>query len=227
MKDSTLRERPVAGDVIGYRRDGRPIRLAGGGSKDDDPGKDEKDDGGGEEGGGESDDTDTDDDGDDDDDEWTPPTKEEWERLKATVDKANNRARRKRLREKKERDSDDGGKGDDDGAKVRAETRKSLARAALLGELRGEGIGRAEAKLLVGAAKLSSIDFDGDEPDDDDVADEVERLKEEYPKLFGSGDPDEKKERKRGKGYRGSGKKGAEDGEPRSAVERLLANYNS
>lgn len=121
--------------------------------------------------------------------EWTPPTKDEWERTKAALAKANGEARdnRLKLRDAKQASEDADSKAAREAAEA-AEKRlkpvavRSAARAAFL------EAGLTDAKPERVAKLLRMLDLDElDITDDGEVAgldEQVTAIKADYPELF-------------------------------------------
>lgn len=136
------------------------------------------------------DDTDT----DPDDDDFTPPTREEVERMRATM-RARKEERDRARAELRKLKASGGDAGKDDDARRRDEQdaererwRTSAARSAAAAQLTAAGFS-GSAKQARNLTKL--LDLTEAEPDKDgdfDFGDEIDDLKNEYPMLFRSGD---------------------------------------
>lgn len=137
------------------------------------------------------DDTDT----DPDDDDFTPPTREEVERMRATMRARKEERDRARAELRKLKASGGSDAGKDDDARRRDEQdaererwRTSAARSAAAAQLTAAGFS-GSAKQARNLTKL--LDLTEAEPDKDgdfDFGDEIDDLKDEYPMLFRSGD---------------------------------------
>lgn len=206
------------GTVIGYRADGRPIHVIAGGSEtDDEPDVEVPD----EEPEAEPD---TDDEPEpeetpkpkppakkDDpkpgDDDYAPPSKSEWARTQAALKKANDDAKRHRLRNK---ELEDKARGDEtehekalreareEGEKryrqplVRTAARSALVEAGALAFLQDEKEPESDAAREKGESRLTRllklVDMDGLDVGDDgsvsglDAA--IDDLRRDYPELF-------------------------------------------
>lgn len=232
---------PRPGDLIGHRRDGRPIYLLAGGSQM----TTEPDDG--DEGGGADDDGDGDDDGGS---KYTPPSRAEWLRTQAALVKANAsaKARREALAakeselkalqdEKAAREAEDerkkilndaakpkGKKGGGqpapqpvlpEGVLTRAQVKQLAAEAAreakestaeafrarianqaARAELVGAGVPKTSVKRLVGLIDLDQIELDDDGEVVSGLDDQIASLKEDFPQLFATKEPEKKQQRR-------------------------------
>jgi len=170
------------------------------GRKDDDEGRpdDDGDDDGGSEGGGD------DDDGDDD---YVAPTREEAEKMRATMRarKQERDAARAELRRLREQLKNADGKGGDEGKSREDERggdedvrwRRTAARSSAASQLTAAGFsGTAkQAKRLTALLDLESAEPDRD--GDFDFEDEIADLKDEYPMLFRAPDDDGGRARRR------------------------------
>lgn len=185
------------GTILGYRADGRPIHvIAGGAETDDEPDIDvEVPDEPDEEPAPE---------GDEEPEEapkpkppakkpeakpedYAPPSKDEWARTQAALRKANDDAKRHRLRNK---ELEEKARGDE------TEHEKALREAREEGEKRfrepmkkaGVRAALAEAGFMAPDRLMKLIDWDAVSVDDDGdlvgVETEVDRVKNEYPELL-------------------------------------------
>jgi hypothetical protein len=185
------------GTILGYRADGRPIHvIAGGAETDDEPDVEVSDEEEPETEPGpdyepEPDETPkpkppakkTDDTGDD----FKPPSKDEWARTQAALKKANDDAKRHRLRNK---ELEEKARGDE------TEHEKALREAREEGERRfrepmkksGVRAALAEAGFTSPDRLMKLIDWDAISVDDDGdllgVEAEVDRVKSDYPELL-------------------------------------------
>ena len=191
------------GTILGYRADGRPIYVIAGGAEGDDDSPDidvEVDDE------GEPDGTGLDDEGETEseekpkpkppaktaepkpgDDDYKPPSKDEWARTQAALKKANEDAKRHRLRNKEL---------EEQGRANETEHEKALREAREEGEKRfREPMKKAGVRAALAEAGFSSpdrlmklIDWDAVSVDDDGellgVEAEVDRVKSDYPELL-------------------------------------------
>ena len=191
------------GTILGYRADGRPIYVIAGGAEGDDDSPDidvEVDDE------GEPDGTGLDDEGETEseekpkpkppaktaepkpgDDDYKPPSKDEWARTQAALKKANEDAKRHRLRKKEL---------EEQGRANETEHEKALREAREEGEKRfREPMKKAGVRAALAEAGFSSpdrlmklIDWDAVSVDDDGellgVEAEVDRVKSDYPELL-------------------------------------------
>lgn len=187
------------GTILGYRADGRPIYVIAGGAEDDE---------------GPDIDVEVDDEPDEEpaeepepepdeapkpkppakksepkpgDDDFKPPSKDEWARTQAALKKANEDAKRHRLRNK---ELEDKARGDE------TEHEKQLREAREEGERRfrepmkkaGVRAALAEAGFASPDRLLKLIDWDAVSVDDDGellgVEAEVDRVKSDYPELL-------------------------------------------
>lgn len=182
--------------VIGHRKDGRPIRPLAGGAEDDDVVVDDDP----------EPDPEPDDDPDPDpddkpkpkppaakpapkpgDDDYVAPSAAEWARTQAALKKANEDAKRHRLRNK---ELEDKARGDE------TEHEKALREAREEGERRfrepmkraGVRAALAEAGFATPDRFLKLVDWDAVSVDDDGdvigVEAEVDRIKADYPELL-------------------------------------------
>jgi hypothetical protein len=186
--------------VLGYRADGRPIRPIAGGAEDDGPDIDVEVDPDPE---SEPDDSEPEAEPEGDkpkpkppakkdepapgDDDYAPPSKAEWARIQAALKKANEDAKRHRLRnrelEEKDRENE-------------TEHEKALREAREEGEKRyREPMKRSGVRAALAEAGFGSpdrlmklIDWDAVSVDDDGdlvgAEAEVDRLKSEYPEFL-------------------------------------------
>lgn len=177
--------------VIGYRKDGRPIRPIAGGAEDDDPAPDPADD-----------DPDPGDDPEPDPDpkpkppapkddpkpgdDYVPPSRTEWERIQAALKKSNDDAKRHRIRNKELEEAARAGE---------TEHEKALREAKEEGEKRfrepmkkaGVRAALAEAGFTAPDRLMKLVDWDAVTVDDGDVIGveaEVDRIKADYPELL-------------------------------------------
>jgi hypothetical protein len=218
------------GTILGYRADGRPIHVIAGGAEDDEPDIEVEVDDEPETEPADDDEPEPDDKpkpkppakksepkpGDDD---YEPPSKAEWARTQAALKKANDDAKRHRLRNK---ELEDKARGDE------TEHEKQLREAREEGEKRfrepmkkaGVRAALAEAGFATPDRLLKLIDWDAVSLDDDGdligVEAEVDRIKGDYPELL----PQEKPKPK----VRPTGApKSAAPEKPKSTAERHAA----
>jgi hypothetical protein len=218
------------GTILGYRADGRPIHAIAGGAEDDEPDIEVEVDDEPETEPADDDEPEPDDKpkpkppakksepkpGDDD---YEPPSKAEWARTQAALKKANDDAKRHRLRNK---ELEDKARGDE------TEHEKQLREAREEGEKRfrepmkkaGVRAALAEAGFATPDRLLKLIDWDAVSLDDDGdligVEAEVDRIKGDYPELL----PQEKPKPK----VRPTGApKSAAPEKPKSTAERHAA----
>ncbi|MDQ0758703.1 phage scaffolding protein [Streptomyces canus] len=183
------------GTILGYRADGRPIHvIAGGAETDDDPDVEVPD----EEPEAEPD-TDAEPEPDetpkpkppakktDEPEDFKPPSRDEWARTQAALKKANDDAKRHRLRNK---ELEEKARGDE------TEHEKALREAREEGEKRfrepmkkaGVRAALAEAGFATPDRLLKLIDWDAVSVDDGGdllgVEAEVDRIKGDYPELL-------------------------------------------
>jgi hypothetical protein len=154
------------------------------------------------------------------DDDWEPPTKEEWERTRSSLSKANKQAKNYRLKlrdaqrtQSSAPSSDDSKDGKKDDSRAREQERERIrldaetesetkwkskvvqnaARAAL----KEAGL-LGDSKKLARLVDIDEVDVDEDgEVDEDSLAEQIEQIKEDYPELFS-----EDRDRERDRGYR-------------------------
>jgi hypothetical protein len=120
--------------------------------------------------------------GDAGDDEYTPPTRDEWDRVKRAMKKAQEDTRRWRkkaqeLEQGKEGASEEAGKQVAD--KYRPLLIQTKAQAALL----EAGVETGKAARALKLLDLSDLDVD-DDGEVDGLTDQVDDLKNEWPELF-------------------------------------------
>jgi hypothetical protein len=210
------------GTILGYRADGRPIHvIAGGAETDDEPDVDvEVDDAPDDE----PDDTDADDGPDDEgkpkpkppakkteakpgDDDYVPPSKTEWAKAQAALKKANDDAKRHRLRNKELEEKARGDETDhekqlrearEEGEKryreplVRTAVRGALVEAGALGFLDEEKDPKSEDAQQKAASRMQRlmklVDFDSLDVDEDGGVSGLEaavaELTRDLPDLF-------------------------------------------
>ncbi|MCX5253624.1 hypothetical protein OOK27_05475 [Streptomyces canus] len=222
---TTTRRRPVIslppGTILGYRDDGRPIHVIAGGAEDDEPDVEVPDEGPEVE-------PDTEPDADDepepeaapkpkppakkDDpkpDEFAPPSEAEWRKTQAALKKANDDAKRHRLRNKELEDKARGDETEHEKAlreareegekRYRAPLVQTAARAALVeaGALaflqdekdpesataREKGESRLKRLLKLVDTETLDVDEDGSVSGLEAAVDELRR---DYPELFGT-----------------------------------------
>lgn len=163
--------------ILGFMPDGSPIFPISGSEPDDDIDTSTT---------GDEDETDDpDDDNEDEAAEYTPPTKEEWDKVQAALKKANDEAKKRRLRQKQKASDKDGDAPDVD--KVREETevkwKTRVIRAEARGALAGAGVEPGKVAKALRLLDMDEIDVD-DEGEVDGLDDQIEELKEEFPELF-------------------------------------------
>jgi hypothetical protein len=165
--------------------------------------------------------------GDDDsgDDEWEPPTKEEWERTRSSLSKANKQAKNYRLKLRDAQrtqsstsrsstsSSDDSKEGKKDDSRAREQERERIrldaetdaetkwkskvVQNAARAALKEAGL-LGDSKKLAKLVDIDEVDVDEDgEVDEDSLAEQIEQIKEDYPELF-----NEDRDRERERGYR-------------------------
>lgn len=189
-----------AGTILGYRADGRPIRIIAGGAEPDSDMDVEVGDGTEPETADEPDlepEPEEEPEPDDKpkpkpptkkaDEEYKPPSKDEWARTQAALKKANDDAKRHRLRNK---ELEDKARGDE------TEHEKALREAREEGERRfREPMKRSGVRAALAEAGFASpdrlmklIDWDAVSVDDEGellgVEAEVDRVKAEYPEFL-------------------------------------------
>lgn len=187
------------GTILGYRADGRPIYpIAGGAETDDEPDIEVEVDDTPEADPVDDPEPETDPEPDDKpkpkppakkppEEEFKPPSKDEWARTQAALKKANEDAKRHRLRNK---ELEEKVRGDE------TEHEKALREAREEGEKRfrepmkkaGVRAALAEAGFTVPDRLMKLIDWDAVSVDDDGdligVEAEVDRVKNDYPELL-------------------------------------------
>lgn len=250
---------PVTGlQAIGLLLSGAPVWPAVGAAEDDDGdvgmdltggkgGKpaasadDDADDDDAGDSGGQDDDSD---DSDDAKDDWKPPTKDEWEKVQASLAEANGQAKKHRLRVQEIRKeqrasaaarSGAGGDGDDDAAArdrkaaEAAEQRfkpiavRSAARAALLTAGLNDPSDQVMKKLLR-LVDMDDVDLDND-GDPIGLDEQVEDIKDTFPKLFEKLEvekPADQQQRRRPPKITGAGRENNRP-EPKTTGERHAA----
>jgi hypothetical protein len=203
---------------LAFTRAGRPIYLACGAEGDDEEDDDAEDDDKstiktGAEGG--------DEDENGDKQEFKAPTEEEWKRTQAALARANNEAKRLRLKSKGATPKDD----EDAGKKAEADAERkfkpiavrSAAKAALL-EAGLSDVSDARMKRLLRQIDMDDVDID----EDGDVLGldgQIDGIKEDFPELFAT-----KTERKRVPKLDASGRSTGGDGaKPKSMGEKIAA----
>ncbi|MEV6014731.1 hypothetical protein [Streptomyces sp. NPDC051997] len=194
---TTTRHRPAISQppeaILGYRVDGRPIHVIAGGADDDEPDIEVPDEPEAEP----ADDPEPDEEPEPDEtpkpkpptkaDDFKPPSQSEWARTQAALKKANEDAKRHRLRNK---ELEDKVRGDE------TEHEKALREAREEGERRfrepmkksGVRAALAEAGFSAPDRLLKLVDWDAISVDDDGdlvgVEAEVDRVKADYPELL-------------------------------------------
>jgi hypothetical protein len=183
------------GTILGYRADDRPIYVIAGGAETDDEPDVEVDDDPEPDPADEPDPEPEPDDApkpkppakDDKPDDFKPPSKDEWARTQAALKKANDDAKRHRLRNK---ELEEKARGDE------TEHEKALREAREEGEKRfrepmkkaGVRAALAEAGFAAPDRLLKLIDWDAVSVDDEGdllgVEAEVDRIKGDYPELL-------------------------------------------
>jgi Phage minor structural protein GP20 len=138
-------------------------------------------------------------DDDDDDDEYTPPSREEHERMKRALAKANNEAKKSRLKLKellKASPEGKDGKPDDknkelDRERIRSEVseaeearwKKRVVRQAAKAALLEAGL-RGDPTKLARLVDEDDVEVDDDGEISDGLEEQVDSIKEDYPDLF-------------------------------------------
>jgi hypothetical protein len=136
---------------------------------------------------------------DDDDDEYTPPTREEHERMKRALAKANNEAKKSRLKLKdllKAAPESKDGKTDDkskelDRERIRSEVseaeearwKKRVVRQAAKAALLEAGL-RGDPTKLARLVDEDDVEVDDDGEISDGLEEQIDSIKEDYPDLF-------------------------------------------
>jgi hypothetical protein len=201
---TTTRHRPAIsrppGTVLGYRADGRPIHVIAGGADDDEPDIEVPDEPESEPAADPEPEPDEEPEPDDTPkpkpptkaDDFKAPSKDEWARTQAALKKANEDAKRHRLRNK---ELEDKVRGDE------TEHEKALREAREEGEKRfrepmkksGVRAALAEAGFTAPDRLLKLIDWDAISVDDDGdligAEAEVDRVKADYPELLPQATP--------------------------------------
>lgn len=121
--------------------------------------------------------------------EWTAPTKEEWDRTQAALKKANEEAKRHRLKARelaKDTDAADDGKAqkaaEDAEKRFKPVAIRSAAKAALL-EAGLNDASPSQLKRLVGMLDMADIDVD-DDGEVDGLDEQISDIKTDFPMLF-------------------------------------------
>jgi hypothetical protein len=138
-------------------------------------------------------------DDDDDDDEYTPPSREEHERMKRALAKANNEAKKNRLKLKdllKNAPDNKDGKTDDkskelDRERIRSEVseaeearwKKRVVRQAAKAALLEAGL-RGDPTKLARLVDEDDVEVDDDGEISDGLEEQIDSIKEDYPDLF-------------------------------------------
>lgn len=203
---TTTRHRPAIsqppGTILGHRADGRPIHVIAGGAEDDEPDVVVDDEPEPDPADDPAPEPDAEPEPDDapkpkppakkedpkpGDDDYVPPSAAEWARTQAALKKANDDAKRHRLRNKEL---------EDQGRANETEHEKALREAREEGESRyREPMKRSGVRAALAEAGFGSpdrlmklIDWDAVSVDDDGdlvgVESEVDRLKSEYPEFL-------------------------------------------
>jgi hypothetical protein len=145
--------------------------------------------------------------------EFKPPSKEEWEKVRQRLKRANEEAAKNRTELAKQLRKE---QSDEDAAKEREAAASKWQRTAVtnaaVAELQGAGYTKAQAKRLARVIDLSNVQIDDD--GEIDLEDEIEQLAKDFP-------PD--KGVARGAGARVTTGRGRSDSEPADDVDSKFA----
>ncbi|MFC5947067.1 phage scaffolding protein [Pseudonocardia lutea] len=130
-----------------------------------------------EDGTEELDEDDDTDESDEDEGEWTPPTREEWEKVQRQLRRANNEAKKRRLRDKEKPAESEDAAARYKPLVIRAEAKAALVAAGLNDTSEGR------VKKLLRMIDVEDIEI-GDDGELDGLEDQIESIKEDWPELF-------------------------------------------